>query len=284
MDVYVDTNATGYFDSHPAWNPDVLSSARDQLRQRVQSGDLSVFVSYPLLEEVLGLLAFNAEKYYRVMGLLLDVSQFNLLRSTDELGRTEVANGNLRGRNERLEWFGTAVTVRRALRKGHGLEDIPRLTQAIFSQFETDENDRREEIRVRLAESTNVRPLEQTRRWWQSAEAQVDDWVSDHMVSNRERLGLPADRAGWPAPSTLQTIWHFYAYKMARIYLNLGENRRVRGSDCYDAHHYAAAASMDVMVTDDSDLRATAAVIPNPPFRLLTFEEFVVNELGVDRV
>ncbi|HLG56845.1 MAG TPA: hypothetical protein VI485_16020 [Vicinamibacterales bacterium] len=240
-------------------------------------------MSYPLLEEVLGLLEFDAAKYHRVMGLLLDASQFNLLRATDELGEAEVTNGSLRGQSERLEWFGTAVTVRRALRKGHGLEQIPRLTQAVFAQFEADENDRRDDIRNRLAEMADIRPLERTRQWWRNAEAQVDDWVSDHMANNRERLGLSADRAHWPAPSTLQTIWHFYAYRMARIHLNVGENRRVRGSDCYDAHHYAAAASMDIMVSDDGDLRATAAVIPNPPFRLLTFEEFV-NELGVAHV
>src|SRR6266849_6746430 len=124
MDVYLDTNAVGYFDEHPAWSPERLAAARDRLHQRVQSGDLSVFASYPLLEELLGLLDFNSEKYFRVMGFLLDVSQFNLLRSTDELGKAEVKNGNLRGSNDRLEWFGKAVTVRRALRTGRGLEEL----------------------------------------------------------------------------------------------------------------------------------------------------------------
>lgn len=284
MDVYLDTNAVNYFDEHPAWSSERLAAARDGLRQRVQSGDIGVFVSYPLLEEVLGLLDFNSEKYFRVMGFLLDVSQFNLLLSTDELGEAEVKNGSLRGGNDRLEWFGRAVTVRRALRKGHDLEAIPRLTQAAFAQFEADENQRRDSVRARLAEVTEERPIDETRRWWRNAEAQIDDWVSDHMASNRERLGLPEDRTSWPTPSGLQSIWRYYAYRMARIYLNVGENRRVRGTDSYDAHHYAAASSMDIMVTDDGDLRATCAAIPHQPFRLLTFEEFVVNELGIARI
>lgn len=165
MDVYLDTNAVNYFDEHTPWSPDRLSAARDRLRQRVQAGDISIFVSYPLLEEVLGLLDFNSEKYFRVMGFLLDVSQFNLLLSTDELGEVEVKNGSLKGGNDRLEWFGKAVTVRRALRKGYGLEAIPRLTQAAFALFEADENQRREDVRARLAEVTEERPIDETRRW-----------------------------------------------------------------------------------------------------------------------
>ena len=40
---------------------------------------------------------------------------------------------------------------------------------------------------------------------------------------------------------------------------------------------------MDLMVSDDRDLRATCAEIPRQPFTLLTFEEFVVNHLGITR-
>jgi hypothetical protein len=283
VDVYFDTNAVNYFDEHPDWPYERLVAARHRLLQRVQARDVSVFVSYPLLEEVLGLLEFNSEKYFRVMSYLLDVSRFNLLLSTDELGRAEVTHGSLRGGNDRLEWFGKAVMVRRALRTGRGLEEIPRLTQAAFAEFEADENQRRDDVRARLPEVTAERPIDETRRWWRNAEAQIDDWVSDHMTSNRERLGLPEDRRNWPAPSALQSIWRYYTYRMARIYLNVGENRRVPGTDSYDAHHYAAASSMDIMVSDDGDLRATCAAIPDQPFRLLTFEELVVHELGIAR-
>ena len=281
MDVYLDTNAVGYFDEHPAWSPERLVAARDRFREHVQSGHMSVFMSYPLLEEVLGLLDFNAEKYFRVMAFLQDVSQFNLLRSTDELGRAEATVGSLRGGNDRLERFGTAVAVRRALRTGRGLDNMPRLTQAAFRQFEVDENERRDTVRRRLADVNDERPIDGTRRWWKKAETEIDDWVSDHMVNNQTRLGLPDDRTSWPSPRALQSIWRYYAYRMARIFLNVGENRRVRGSDSYDAHHYAAASSMDILVSDDGDLRATCTVIPDQPFRLITFAEFVTDELGI---
>jgi len=138
-------------------------------------------------------------------------------------------------------------------------------------------------VRARLAAETGERALDRTRRWWRDAEHQIDDWVSDHMTSNRERLGLPEDRASWPVPSALRTVWRYYAYRMARIHLNVGEGRRVRGSDSYDAHHYAAATTMDILVSDDRDLRATCAEIPRQPFRLLTFGEFLETNLGITR-
>jgi hypothetical protein len=281
MDVYFDTQAIGYFDEHPDWTAKLLSAARRRVHHLAEAGELTVFVSYPLLEEVLGLLNFNAEKYHREMGFLLDISQFNLLRSTDELGRIEAMNGGRLEGNDRLELWVRALSVRRALRKGR--EDIPRLTQAAFAQFEADEERRRDEVRARLAADSGARAIDGTRRWWRDAERQIDDWVSDHMVSNRERLGLPEDRTRWPVPSALQTIWRYYGYRMARVHLNVGEARRVRGSDSYDAHHYAAATTMDVLVSDDRDLRATCAEIPRQRFRLLTFEEFLGSHLGITR-
>jgi hypothetical protein len=64
----------------------------------------------------------------------------------------------------------------------------------------------------------------------------VDDWVMDFMKNSKQRLGLPADPAAWPKPQALQSIWDSHAYKMARIHLNVGEGRKVLGSDMYDAH------------------------------------------------
>ena len=103
------------------------------------------------------------------------------------------------------------------------------------------------------------------------------------MRDNREQLGLPDDRAAWPQPKVLESIWRFYAYKMARIHLNVGEGRRVPGSDLYDAHRYVSASHCDVLVTDDDDFRTTCGVIPGPRFTLYTFDEFVSKELGVGR-
>jgi hypothetical protein len=40
---------------------------------------------------------------------------------------------------------------------------------------------------------------------------------------------------------------------------------------------------MDILVRDDGGLRATCMVLPDQPLRLLTFSEFVTDELGIAR-
>lgn len=77
--------------------------------------------------------------------------------------------------------------------------------------------------------------------------------------------------------SALGTI----AFQLARIALTVGDNRRIRGADLWDAIHYADAVYADLMVTDDKGFRETCAAVPRCPFDIETFEEFVTERLGV---
>jgi hypothetical protein len=77
------------------------------------------------------------------------------------------------------------------------------------------------------------------------------------------------------------SVRRFVAYYMGRMILNLGSNRRIDGSDAYDARHYVAASYADVMVTDDARFRETYQQIPSPTFVLETFDEFVTKRLDL---
>lgn len=57
--------------------------------------------------------------------------------------------------------------------------------------------------------------------------------------------------------------------------LNLGENRAIKASDRIDAEHYSASTYADVLVTDDRAFTETCEMIPDRPFRIETFDEFV---------
>ena len=87
---YFDTQAIRYFDEPSEWNTNFLAEPAIELRQLVDGGDLSVFLSYPLLEEVLGLLSLNAQKCFRELGFLLDASASYSCRSAT-VGSTRVA-------------------------------------------------------------------------------------------------------------------------------------------------------------------------------------------------
>jgi hypothetical protein len=70
------------------------------------------------------------------------------------------------------------------------------------------------------------------------------------------------------------------AYYMARIALNVGENRKIVGSDMYDIQHYGHASYADLMVTDDRAFIATYETIPDKPFAIEKFAAFAAR-LGV---
>jgi hypothetical protein len=283
VDDYFDTNAISYLDTRHGWNPAILADAREKVRQLVRSGSVSVFVSLVLLEELLGILRDDPDKHRRVIEYLWEIARNNLFLATNDLGREEARRGGRLIGNDRLELWVNVVAVYRECRNEPAMVGIPQQTQEWFARFEEEEKERVKDEKRRSRAKTGARSPNPWRRWCKAAEERVDDWVSSFMEANQGRLGLSQDRREWPQPRELESIWRFHAYKMARIYLNVGEGRRVRGSDLYDAHHYVAASYADVTVSDDRDLRATCGVIPRQAFRLESFEEFLVKTLGIKR-
>jgi hypothetical protein len=80
---------------------------------------------------------------------------------------------------------------------------------------------------------------------------------------------------------------------MARIYLNVGENRSIKESDYYDAEHWAAATYADVLVRDDAAMTDTMKLISRADLivegfeafelRLASLSDHQVNPLGTSR-
>jgi hypothetical protein len=288
MDVFLDTNAVSYFDEcPPQWQlrPATLARARLRVMERVADGSLSVFVSWTLLNELVGICESNPEKYVRTIGFLWKIANNNLLLPTDALARAEVQHGRRLEGNDRLEPRRTAVTVRRATLSCRQLAaaELPRLTREQVDQFKNAEEARQREARRRI-NAISKRPLAKgSRKWWANADANVDDWVTDFMTNSCERLRLSKDVAKWPPPRALESAWRYHAYKMARIHLNVGEGRRVDGSDLFDADQYVSASYCDVLVTDDAGFRETIDIIPRPTFKVVGFRQFVTQELGIRR-
>ena len=126
-----------------------------------------------------------------------------------------------------------------------------------------------------LATSQNAAKI--TREWWENADANIDDWVTTNMERMKAEYGFDDDRTTWPAPQDLQTNWAIYAYQMARIYLNVGLDRKIGDGDTHDAHHYASACYGDVFVTEDGPFRETMKAIPRNPVTTLSFKEFAAQ-------
>jgi hypothetical protein len=166
--------------------------------------------------------------------------------------------------------------MRGALRKQAAVDDVGREVSARVREFASDEEQRRAEVVRRLGDA-KTRGL---RRWWNDAESYVDDWTRDHLRRSTRYLDLPTDESRCPAPDAVPTIRSFVAYKMARIKLNIAENRRIQPSDYYDAEHYATSVYCHYFVTNDRAFRETCEIIGRPKPEVLDFEAFAQLVLG----
>jgi hypothetical protein len=134
--------------------------------------------------------------------------------------------------------------VRRELRRAYTQRsylaertaEVGRQTQV----FKREEEERRESIRQTVAASPQIKRslARESRDWWSGAKERITDWIRESWAAEPQSYGLAPDPGSWPDPAAVPTVWGMFAYKMARMHLNIGERRRVGGSDFYDAHHY----------------------------------------------
>lgn len=280
MDVYFDNNALKSFFAHPRLSALQLEVARDRKRERVNDGNVTVLYSLVLIEELLGLLP-RREKYDRMFAFLFDVGQFNLVHpDLEDLARIEIQRGGRLEGNDRFAQWTYVRDVRIHCRRGDGLEVIPAQTRDRKQAFLAKQEELRQRYRARV-QAEGRRPAAGARAWWGDAERQIEDWTLEFLTNNRHRLGLGEAQAEWPAPGRIHSLWRYYAYRMALIYLNNTGQRQPVDSDEYDTQHYVAGSYADVLVTEDGGFRETAAAIPVHTPRVLPFEEFVRTELGV---
>ena len=71
------------------------------------------------------------------------------------------------------------------------------------------------------------------------------------------------------------SAWHLSRFHTARIKQEVGDRRRIRGSDFLDAEHYSCGPYFDLLVTDDVPFHETCHLLDDRPFELMNFDEFV---------
>lgn len=276
LSVYLDTNAASYVYQHPSWPANRLAAVRRALARECEGGRIRVIVSTSLVEELTGIGAIDPARYVRTTKFVLDLAGPSFLLPHNERVKAEVANaGRLVGRAAFLQ-ARRRNEFRSHVMGGVFSQEVADAVRQQVASYERDMQERRDSIRDKLGSTWSSN----TARWWDAALPQIDDWTLDYMRASKTILCLPDDETIWPPPRQLPTAWHAHAYFMARIALNVGQNRRVSGSDLYDQSHYANAAYADLMITDDRAFVETYQAIPDRPFALESFREFA-ERLGV---
>jgi hypothetical protein len=279
VEVYPDTNAFSYFVQRQGWPDDILATARATLVSAVRTGELRVIGSQFHLEELSGI--HDVALYRRVTDFFWDVVGPFLLRPTTDLVEGEARVRRRLDGNERFDSWTRVHQIRAAMRQPEFAREIADAVHQMVVRTRTDSTESREQYRARLAADYDSRtPAEVIALWWANANAQIDDWTSDYLRVEADRLRFEND--GILTPSSIPTARNLHAYLMARVFLNVGLNRRIGDGDIYDAHHYASGAYTDVVVTADAGLRETCGVIPNA-VRTIDFEAFLQEHLGITR-
>jgi len=275
---YLDTNAvSNLFRPSGPLTSDALTSARGLLVRSSSAGTTTILISAALLDELSGISATDPSLHGEISEFLWSVGGANLLRSTMDLARLEVGLGRVLTGREPFD----SREVRRELRRAYGHRSyLAERTAEVGRQtelFKREEEERRESIRQTVAASPQIKRslAHESRDWWSGAKERINDWIRESWAAEPQSYGLAPDPGSWPDPAAVPTVWGMFAYKMARMHLNIGERRRVDGSDFYDAHHYVAASYADILVTDDSAFGLTCDLIPTTPFRRVGFREYV---------
>jgi len=273
-EIYLDTNPSSYlFLPRAGWSAERLVAVRARLRRRVRQGAFRIVGSVAVIEELTGIAYQDQLRYRQTMKFLLDLYGRRILLPLLQMARAEAAERRLLQFNERFLPRGMVVDLQSVALNPEVVSEISDHLYASSRAFKADFETRRDKVRKELGLRESEEPT--FRQWWKRADALIDDWTSDVLA------GAALEAAGPFAPHEVPSVRRFVAYYMGRMILNLGANRRIDGSDEYDARHYVAASYADAMVTDDARFRETYQQIPSPTFVLQTFDEFVTNRLGL---
>ncbi len=281
---YLDTNVIRYLFRCTSWCPEQLADVRHRLLHRSRNGSVIVLGSLAILQE-LASLAKKGRRHGSVMSYVWRLFGKSILADPRELLQREIRlRRPLKGSERFIE-----AALRRNLGEKLGDRNFMLSVSAEAREWAQrlyrERAELRDQSRARIAAALVGGDTVQGayRKWSREHATEVDDWVRDYLRAERDHLGLGAAEEDWPNVHTIPSLWGFFAFYMARIYLVDGQNREIGKGDPMDIFHYAAAMYADVLVTDDGGLREACGAIETTPFKLQSFEGFVRETLDVRR-
>jgi hypothetical protein len=264
----------------------------ERVSRDVTAGALVVVINLALLGEVAGLCLSKKEdrrdRFRSIVDFLFNVGDGRIMRPLDQqdlLVRFALeVEACGKAPHERLFRTGRDIRwIREAFlgAKRDSLEKIARDAKQRKDTFSREERERRPEVEKRLQE-IGGKWDDEFPNWPTDPQADVDEWARYEMQRHPKSYCLPEDRASWPKPRELPTLWYARAYHAARL-KEIGEGRKCdeRG-DLYDGIYFQDSAYVDILVTDDEAIlrRAKAVRLTQP--RFLGIEEWVAEVLNAD--
>lgn len=275
---FLDTHEWDFLvDGHWSLTVEQADELRQHLIAQAQRRQPIVCGSVSLLQEILPLRAKRLAFYNKIVSLMFDLIGPNWLKPLNQMYVAEALNGGLLTGQAPFLPLHTRRDMRRLAATPADVEAVAEETRRGRERFVEDQAQTQASVKARLTEAADGEPPDTVRlirRWWENLD--IADWVRDATQAGVDRGHIPPER--FPeviGPDTMPTGWHFMAFKLARIKMNLGEGEKVKASDYTDAEHYASAVYTDVLVTEDQRFTKTADLLADGrPFIIETFEQF----------
>ncbi|HVM04724.1 MAG TPA: hypothetical protein VM242_06095 [Acidimicrobiales bacterium] len=253
--VYFDAQQFNYF-AGPDTSPHP-EHALHRVSRAVKAGKIEVVGSLDLLQEVIEAFPQAGKKARRMVDLFFKLVGDRLLLPLSERHRQETSTGGVLSEEDRYLSRELRRDVRRLAQSGRDVFELANELHREKVAFLSAERAVQEKMRDRLIEEGATKPARLMREW--IADVDLDDWVRDIADAGRQRGRVPDHVSVGPEQTPSASA--FVAIRLARLARTMGEGRKIQDSDLADAHHVACGPYIDVLVTDDKELRSTLALV-----------------------
>lgn len=225
--------------------------------QAVKTRHIEVVGSLDLLQEMIEATPRAGKKSRCMVDLFFKLIGDRLLLPLSERHPKEAVTGGTLSEEDRYLSRERRRDVRRLAQSGRDVFELAEELHREKVAFLEAERAVQERMRDRLIEEGATKQAQLMRDW--IAGVDIDDWVRDIADAGRQRGLVPEHLA--VRPEQVPSASAFVAIRLARLARTMGEGRKIQDSDLADAHHVACGPYIDVLVTDDKELRSTLELV-----------------------
>ena len=232
--------------------------ARDRKRTRA-------YASFAFLEELASLKTTDPDRFDRIREHYVEATFPRLILPWNELVLSEVREGRPITRDEALLSEGDYLRIINHLTEGDVNELVAKEVKQRKLTYEAEMND----AHVNMLENPLLRDKNETRHafkeWFANAE---------HFVQSRgERIFKRRDIEYGRLPHVRTLLFYFFA----KLYQATVDRRRHQEGDGYDRAYVVESVTLGHLVTDDKNLKRTAAQVKNSGIEIYNIEEFIAS-------
>jgi hypothetical protein len=231
--------------------------------------------SFDVLQEIMGAGRKDSSKCKHMVELFFELIGSRLLLPLDARHIGEARAGGLLTPDKRFVSRDLRRDAKSAAKKQRTIREVADDVHVETVEFKEEEEAVRAALTRELAAASESTKPQRLKEWYEALD--IDDWVRSVVVAGKERGYYTIEVQNGCGFNRFPSVWTFVACRLARIPATLGEGRRINTSDLADAHHVANGPYVDLLVTNDRQLRYTIELMQcrSLPFRCVSIEEFV---------